>query len=232
MRRTFALFRRVREASLITICRLCVLAAAAVLAGCALTPVSEPHGQPGVIHVDAPPPPLRETPGPAPGAGYVWVDGHWRWMRSQYVWMPGFWLPPAGPRYAPVEPVFRHHEPRWREPERRWRDAAPMPAPRGPRFDNEPHRQIEPPAPRRERNREFVPMPAPVPPPARPVVPDASAASPPGGQQPSSPFKQPGSGRDTSRAEDTASTPEPSRKGSLPGQPAWKRNRGQEAQQP
>jgi hypothetical protein len=46
-------------------------------------------------YVRVPPPPLRaEVYGYAPGPGYVWVNGFWRWGGRRYVWAPGYWARP------------------------------------------------------------------------------------------------------------------------------------------
>jgi hypothetical protein len=43
----------------------------------------------------APPPPVVERHMPAPGRGYVWVEGYQRWDGGRYVWVGGRWvLPP------------------------------------------------------------------------------------------------------------------------------------------
>lgn len=53
------------------------------------------------------PPPLRvETYGPAPGPGFVWINGYWNWGGNNYVWVPGRW--DRGPR-----PGSRWVDPRW-----------------------------------------------------------------------------------------------------------------------
>jgi hypothetical protein len=51
----------------------------------------------------APPAPIVETRGVAPGAGYVWLGGYHRWDGNAYVWVPGRWeLPPrAHARWVP-----------------------------------------------------------------------------------------------------------------------------------
>jgi hypothetical protein len=28
----------------------------------------------------------------APGPGYVWASGYWRWTGADYVWVPGSWI--------------------------------------------------------------------------------------------------------------------------------------------
>ncbi len=51
----------------------------------------------------APPAPPVEVRVVAPGAGYFWVGGYYRWKGSAYVWVPGRWaLPPRpGAIWAP-----------------------------------------------------------------------------------------------------------------------------------
>src|SRR5438093_4977154 len=42
------------------------------------------------VLVTQPPPPVRvETQTVAPGPGYVWTSGYWRWTGTTYVWVPG-----------------------------------------------------------------------------------------------------------------------------------------------
>lgn len=45
----------------------------------------------------APPAPIVETRGPAPGPEYVWEDGYHRWDGGRYVWTPGRWDRPPHP---------------------------------------------------------------------------------------------------------------------------------------
>lgn len=46
-------------------------------------------------YAPVPPPPLRaEVYGYAPGPGFVWVQGYWRWGGGRYVWAPGYWAHP------------------------------------------------------------------------------------------------------------------------------------------
>jgi hypothetical protein len=69
-----------------------------------------------------PPPPVRvETFGPAPGPGYVWVNGYWGYNAGAYVWIGGRWVvPPLGRRvwvagrWAPYGNRYRWYEGRWR----------------------------------------------------------------------------------------------------------------------
>lgn len=47
------------------------------------------------------PPALRvETETVAPGPGYVWTRGYWRWTGRDYVWVSGTWV--SRPRPAAV----------------------------------------------------------------------------------------------------------------------------------
>ncbi len=54
-----------------------------------------PPPPPGRVYVVRRPPPARvEAVTVAPGPGYVWVGGHWRWDRQDYAWVPGHWIAP------------------------------------------------------------------------------------------------------------------------------------------
>jgi hypothetical protein len=57
----------------------------------------------------APPPVIVETPVPAPGPGYVWTPGYYRWDGRAYVWVPGGWVvaPFPAARWAPHHWVHR-----------------------------------------------------------------------------------------------------------------------------
>ncbi len=57
--------------------------------GCA----SAPRGERVYVR-DRPPVERVEVIGVAPGAGYAWVAGRWRWDQRQYVWVPGRWVAP------------------------------------------------------------------------------------------------------------------------------------------
>jgi len=70
--------------------------AAAVLGG-ALTAGSACAAPAGRVYVTAvPPAPVVEVRRPAPGRGYVWVEGYHRWNGRAYAWVPGRWV--AKPR--------------------------------------------------------------------------------------------------------------------------------------
>jgi hypothetical protein len=45
------------------------------------------------VYVSQAPPTVRvETATVAPGPGYVWTRGYWRWNGTQYIWVPGTWV--------------------------------------------------------------------------------------------------------------------------------------------
>jgi len=61
--------------------------------------VTEPVGSD--VYVTQAPPAVRvETETVAPGPGYVWTPGYWRWSGAGYVWISGSWARP--PRVAAV----------------------------------------------------------------------------------------------------------------------------------
>jgi len=45
-----------------------------------------------------PPRPIVERRVVAPGRGYVWAPGFYRWDRRDYAWVPGRWVVPPRPR--------------------------------------------------------------------------------------------------------------------------------------
>jgi YXWGXW repeat-containing protein len=69
-----------------------------------------PPPPPGAVYVRmAPPVPVVEVSGVAPGPGYVWVRGYHRWNGNAYVWTSGRWerRPRAGAVW--VDGRWRHH---------------------------------------------------------------------------------------------------------------------------
>ena len=53
------------------------------------------------VYVEQAPPVVRvETQTVAPGPGYIWTPGYWRWSGTGYVWVSGSWARP--PRVAAV----------------------------------------------------------------------------------------------------------------------------------
>jgi len=77
----------------------------------------------GVYYATAPPPPLRVEAafGPAPGAGYVWINGYWGWRGNNYAWMPGRWMRPPHPHAVWVEPRWERAGNHYRFREGHWR---------------------------------------------------------------------------------------------------------------
>jgi YXWGXW repeat-containing protein len=73
-----------------------------------------PNPPPGAMYVERRPPPVRvEVIGVAPGPGFIWIGGFWRWGGGQYVWVPGRW--------AARERGYHHWNPgRWRHTRRGW----------------------------------------------------------------------------------------------------------------
>src|ERR1700683_1909500 len=69
----------------------------------------------------APPAPIVETRGVAPGPGYVWISGYHNWNGTAHVWVPGRWEQPPRPhaRWVAHRWVKRHGG--WVLVEGRWR---------------------------------------------------------------------------------------------------------------
>jgi hypothetical protein len=76
----------------------------------------------GVYYANVPPPPVRvETYGPAPGPGYVWINGYWGWRGNTHVWVGGNWARPPRARAVWVAPYWERAGSRYRFHEGRWR---------------------------------------------------------------------------------------------------------------
>ena len=60
-------------------------------AGCAAALATSAVFAQAVIVAPVAPPPARVEVVPAPRAGYVWDQGHWRWRQGRYVWVTGHW---------------------------------------------------------------------------------------------------------------------------------------------
>lgn len=85
---------------------ICLLTLASLaLVGCASEPTTvttttttrevTTTGPASEVVVARTPPPVRvETPQLAPGLGYVWTGGYWRWTGADYVWVSGSWVIP------------------------------------------------------------------------------------------------------------------------------------------
>ena len=47
------------------------------------------------VYVAQTPPAVRvEAQTVAPGSGYIWTPGYWRWSGTNYVWVSGAWVRP------------------------------------------------------------------------------------------------------------------------------------------
>ena len=67
----------------------------ALACGIALPAAAQVYG--GIYVQTAPPQPVYETVPSAPGPGYYWVPGYWRWNGYRYVWVHGYYsYPPYG----------------------------------------------------------------------------------------------------------------------------------------
>jgi hypothetical protein len=61
----------------------------AIATGAVLPAAAQVYGD---IYVQsAPPAPIYETVPAAPGPGYYWINGYWRWNGSRYVWAHGYY---------------------------------------------------------------------------------------------------------------------------------------------
>jgi hypothetical protein len=89
---------------------------ALLLIGCAHPP------PPGRVYTMRRPPAVRAEVIPvAPAAGYVWINGFWRWERGDYVWVPGRWARPASGHRTFVAGHWRHDRRGWYYVEGYWR---------------------------------------------------------------------------------------------------------------
>ncbi|HLX25473.1 MAG TPA: YXWGXW repeat-containing protein [Candidatus Cybelea sp.] len=70
---------------------------AVILAALGCIGNSLPASAQAYIYVQtAPPAPIYETVPAAPGPGYVWVGGYYRWNGNRYVWVHGHYARHAG----------------------------------------------------------------------------------------------------------------------------------------
>jgi len=73
-----------------------------------------------VIRV-APPRAMVERRVPAPGRGYVWINGYQRWDGRGYVWTPGRWERPPRARAHWVQHRYVRRGGGWVYQEGHWR---------------------------------------------------------------------------------------------------------------
>jgi WXXGXW repeat (2 copies) len=88
------------------------------VAGCAYNPPPDN----GVAYVERRPPPARrEVIGVAPGRGFLWIGGFWRWGGADFVWVPGRWERPPRDRRGWEHDHWRHTRRGWYWVEGHWR---------------------------------------------------------------------------------------------------------------
>jgi len=76
----------------------------------------------GRVYVRTGPPPLRaEVVAVAPGPGYVWVPGYYRWDGAAYIWMPGRYERPPRERARWVPAHWERDRRGWYFVEGHWR---------------------------------------------------------------------------------------------------------------
>ncbi len=66
-------------------------------------------GGPEVIVGNQPPPPRYEAVVPAPGPGFIWIRGHWKWHHERWEWENGHWdrVSQPGSEWIPGQWVAR-----------------------------------------------------------------------------------------------------------------------------
>lgn len=90
-----------------------LLAAGALMSGCAVVPAPVAVADGDVYATVAPPPAQYEVVPAAPYVGAVWIGGYWGWHGGRHVWVPGHYVRPRpGYHWQP-----RHWE---RGPHGRW----------------------------------------------------------------------------------------------------------------
>ena len=96
------------------------LLAGMVFAGVAMLASCGGGVRAGVYLRTPPPPPLAEARGRAPGPGFAWIAGYYRWDGHGYVWAPGRWERPPRGRHRWVRGRWRHNRHGWYWEEGRW----------------------------------------------------------------------------------------------------------------
>ncbi len=92
------------------------LAALFLTASCVVRPAR------GAVYVRvAPPVPVVEVEGVAPGPEFVWIRGYHRWDGDRYIWVPGRWERRPHAAAVWVEGQWRHHRNGWFWVEGHWR---------------------------------------------------------------------------------------------------------------
>jgi hypothetical protein len=73
------------------------------------------------LRFGAPPPPPRRVVVAAPGPGYLWTEGYYRFDGARYLWMPGRWMRPPRHRSAWVPAHWAQRRRGWVFVEGHWR---------------------------------------------------------------------------------------------------------------
>ena len=90
-----------------------------LIAGCIVTAEPPHRYYVGPVVDIAPPPPLVEEYGPAPGPGFVWIGGYWGWAGGRHEWVRGHWeRGRAGERWVPHRWV--HERDGWHMSQGHW----------------------------------------------------------------------------------------------------------------
>ena len=79
-----------------------------------------PPPPPGIVYAQRHPPMDRyEERGSAPGPGYLWIRGHWRWAGDEFRWVRGQWVEAGRRRW--LEGHWAHDRRGWYWKEGYWR---------------------------------------------------------------------------------------------------------------
>ena len=98
------------------------LAVLATLAGPVTGCVVYTRPRPGVVYIAEAPPPVRvEVIPAAPGVGFVWIRGFWRYNGGRYAWVSGRWERPVEGRREWVAERWVHDRNGWYLVEGHWR---------------------------------------------------------------------------------------------------------------
>jgi hypothetical protein len=92
------LLRAAAAASLLALASGCVVAVRPAPVVYEQPVPSAPAGE--VVVSDAPPAPVYETVGIAPGPGFLWIDGYYHWSGVRWVWYRGHYARPPHPGAA------------------------------------------------------------------------------------------------------------------------------------
>ena len=98
------------------------LAMLATLAGPVTGCVVYTRPRAGVVYITEAPPPARvEVIPAAPGVGFVWIRGFWRYNSGRYAWVSGRWERPVEGRREWVAERWVHDRNGWYLVEGHWR---------------------------------------------------------------------------------------------------------------